>query len=270
MIKIGDFARLNQVTVPTLRFYDEAGLLKPIFVDGSSGYRYYAVAQMPRLNRILALKDLGFTLQQIENVLNGGLTPDELRGMLKMKHAEVEQQLATEQSRLDRIAARLRQIEQENCMSEFDVALKTVSPILVASCEVTIPTNDQAGDYLERAFAEVGNHMKAHGAKMAGPCCAIWHQGAEILENEVAEAAMPLDHSIPEGDSVRVYELASAQMASVIHNGSLDSLPQMHAALLQWMETEQYRSAGPYREVYHDINGAGTPVIEVQYPVSKC
>src|SRR5437868_5106441 len=124
------------------------GLLKPIAVDSQSGYRYYSLSQMPRLNRILALKDLGFTLQQIENVLNGELTLDELRGMLKLKHAEVEQQLASEQARLDRIAARLKQIEQEACMSEFDVALKTVSPMLVATYTVAIPTNDAASDYL--------------------------------------------------------------------------------------------------------------------------
>lgn len=117
MIKIGDFARLSQVSVVTLRHYDEIGLLKPVAVDSMTGYRHYSVAQLPRLNRILALKDLGFSLEQIERVLGGGLTLDQLHGMLKMKHAEVEQQLADEQGRLVRIAARLRQIEQEDRMS---------------------------------------------------------------------------------------------------------------------------------------------------------
>ena len=93
MIKIGDFARLCRVSVATLHHYDDMGLLKPIAVDPFTGYRYYSVSQMPRLNRILALKDLGFSLEQIDQVLSGGLSLEQLRGMLKMKHAEVERQL---------------------------------------------------------------------------------------------------------------------------------------------------------------------------------
>ena len=84
MFRIGDFARLSQVSVKTLRFYDEVGLLKPTFVDGATGYRYYSADLLPRLNRILALKDLGFSLEQIEVVLSG-LTLDQLRGMLKLR-----------------------------------------------------------------------------------------------------------------------------------------------------------------------------------------
>ena len=82
MIRIGDFARLGQVSIVTLRHYDEIGLLKPVKVDNFTGYRYYSVGQLPRLNRILALKDLGFSLEQIEKVLNGGLTLDQLRSCL--------------------------------------------------------------------------------------------------------------------------------------------------------------------------------------------
>jgi DNA-binding transcriptional MerR regulator len=91
VIKIGDFARLIQVSVVTLRHYDEIGLFKPAVVDRQNGYRYYSVAQLPRLYRILALKDLGFSLEQIDKVLSG-LTLEQLRGMLKMKQAEVAQQ----------------------------------------------------------------------------------------------------------------------------------------------------------------------------------
>jgi DNA-binding transcriptional MerR regulator len=154
VIKIGDFARLGKVLVVTLRHYDEIGLLKPGTMDSFTGYRYYSVAQLPRLNRILALKDLGFSLEQIEVVLRG-LTLDQLRGMLKLRHAEVEQQVAQEQGRLARIATRLRQIESEDTMPNYDVVLKTVPPMLIASRRVTIPTNDQVPAYIGPAFTEV-------------------------------------------------------------------------------------------------------------------
>ena len=138
MIRIGEFARLSQVSVVTLRHYDELGLLNPMAVDPWTGYRTYSVAQLPRLNRILALKDLGFSLEQIEAVLTG-LTVEQLRGMLKLKQAEAEQRLAHEQERLVRIAARLKLIEQENDMSNDEVVLKTAPALRIASRTVTIP-----------------------------------------------------------------------------------------------------------------------------------
>ncbi|MGC4042178.1 MAG: GyrI-like domain-containing protein [Armatimonas sp.] len=267
MIKIGDFARLGQVTVPTLRFYAEVGLLKPVSVDETSGYRYYSLSQLPRLNRIIALKDLGFTLQQIEQVLKSDLTTDRLRGMLTLKQAEVEQLLATEQNRLSRIEARLRQIEQEDRMSEFDVAVKTVPAMLIAACKTTIPTNDQASEYLGRAFDEVFCQINTHGARPVGPCGAIWHQGSEVLENEVAEVIVPIDHKFPETERVQVYEVPTQPVAAVVHQGGYDNLPLMHKALLQWMEANGYEAAGSYREIYHSPPDAEVPVLEVQYPV---
>ena len=113
MLKIGEFAKKAQVTVKTLRHYDKLGLLKPAWIDRFTGYRYYAQEQMPRLNRIMALKDLGFTLEQAGRILQNELTVDELRGMLRLKCAELEQRIEEEQARLIRVEARLHQIEHE-------------------------------------------------------------------------------------------------------------------------------------------------------------
>ena len=270
MIKIGDFARLGQVSVVTLRHYDDMGLLKPVSVDTFTGYRYYSVAQLAQLNRIIALKDLGFSLDQIGDVLSG-LTVDQLRGMLKMKHAEVEQQLAAEQERLGRIAARLKQIEQEDTMTNYDVVLKTVAPILIASRKVTIPTNDQVPVYLDAAYGEVYNHIHTQGAKDMGSCFALWHQPAAVLANEEAEAAVPVDHLVPGTDRVKVYELPQTQVASAVHQGDFENFTQLHAVLLSWNEANHYRVVGPYREIYfkHDPNNMNESATEIQYPVEK-
>jgi DNA-binding transcriptional MerR regulator len=271
MIKIGDFARLCQVSVPTLRHYDEIGLLKPISVDGMTGYRYYSVTQMPRLNRILALKDLGFSLDQIEQVLNGDLTLEQLRGMLKLKQAEVQQHVTEEQGRLARIAARLRQIELEDSMPNYEVVLKTVAPMLIASRTVTIPTNDQVPKYLNPAFSAAYSYAEQQGAKITGPCFAIWHQGADVHTNEVAEAAFPIDRPLPGTEEVRVYELPQAQVASAVHHGAFENFVQLHGALLSWIEANGYRVAGHYREFYfeHAPDNMNESATEVQYPVEK-
>ena len=152
-------------------------------------------------------------------------------------------------------------------MSEFDVAVKTVPAMLVATCKVTIPTNDQAPEYLGRAFDAVFTQINTQGARAVGPCGAIWHQGSEVLENEVAEVIVPIDHRFPETESVQVYEAPALPVAAVVHQGGYENLPLMHKALLQWMEANSYEAAGSYREIYHSPPDAESPVLEVQYPV---
>jgi DNA-binding transcriptional MerR regulator len=93
MFKIGEFSRLSRVSVRMLRYYDQLGLLKPSQTDSFTNYRYYSADQLPRLNRILALRDLGFSLEQIKDMLEEELSTDQLLGMLKLKRAELEQQM---------------------------------------------------------------------------------------------------------------------------------------------------------------------------------
>jgi predicted transcriptional regulator YdeE len=112
MLKIGEFAQEGQVTIKTLHHYAKLGLLKPIWTDRFTGYRYYSREQLSRLNRIMALKDLGFTLEQIGQVLQEEMTLDELRGMLRLKQAELAQHIGEAQARLARIEERLLRIEQ--------------------------------------------------------------------------------------------------------------------------------------------------------------
>lgn len=270
MIRIGDFARLGQVSVVTLRHYDEIGLLRPITVDGFTGYRYYSVGQLPRLNRILALKDLGFSLEQIGTALDG-LTLDHLQGMLRLRYAEVERQIACEQARLARIATRIRYIEREDMMATYDVVLKTLPAQRVASRRMIVPTNDQVSQYLDTAYGELYGYLKEQGAKDVGPCFTVWHQSADVFTNEDVEALVQIDRAIPSTDRVQVYELSGQQVASAIHHGGYDTLPDIHMALLAWIEEQGYRSTGTYREIYLHNNPANPAetATEVQHPIER-
>src|SRR5437667_9973674 len=129
MFKIGDFSKLSLVSVKALRYYDELGLLKPAQVDEFTGYRYYTASQLTRLNRILVMKDMGLSLSQIAHLLDNEPTPDQIRGMLRLKQVELRQELAEGQARLARIEAWLQAFEQEVTMPVLDVVLKTVAPL---------------------------------------------------------------------------------------------------------------------------------------------
>ena len=105
MFTVGEFSRLAGVSKRLLRYYDEIGLLKPVHTHKFTGYRYYSAEQMPRLNRILALKDLGLSLDQVQRLLNDRISTDEMQGMLLMKKAEAEQQIQAELQRVRNIEA---------------------------------------------------------------------------------------------------------------------------------------------------------------------
>lgn len=271
MIKIGDFARLSQVSVVALRYYDEMDLLKPVKVDAFTGYRFYSAVQLPRLNRILALKDLGFSLEQVRLMLADGLSLEQLRSMLTQQKNEVERRLADEQNRLYRIEARLRQIEMENKMPNYDIVIKTVPALLVASRRVTIPTNDQVPNYLGPAYKEAYDYIRTQGAKDTGPCFALWHSPADVYENEDAEAVVPIDRPLAGTDRVRVYELPPTQVAAVVHQGEFEDFTQGHAALLEWIDANGYQITGPYREIYikHEKGSLSDSTTEIQFPVEK-
>src|SRR6266496_2382683 len=132
MFAIGDFARHGRVSVRMLRHYDAIGLLRPAHVDPATGYRSYTAGQLARLNRIVALKDLGFTLEQVRAILDDKVGIDELRGMLRLRQAELQSQIATDSARLAQVEARLQIIEREGAMPADDVQIKRIPGIRAA------------------------------------------------------------------------------------------------------------------------------------------
>lgn len=117
LLKIGEFAEISDVGAKTLRYYDRIGLFKPVYVDPANNYRYYSPNQLPRITRILTLKDLGLSLEQIARLLEDDLSLSELRGMLRLKRVEIQERLNQEQVRLARVEARLREIEEARLSS---------------------------------------------------------------------------------------------------------------------------------------------------------
>ncbi len=176
MIQIGDFSKLSRVSVKTLRFYDEMGLLKPIEVDRFIGYRYYEFDQLPRLYRTagfasVALKDLGFSLEEIGHLLEGDLSTEQMRGMLKLRQAEIRQRVEEETARLERVDIWLRQIEQEECMSKYDVVIKKVEPVKVASVRGVVPTPPDQ----RTLWTELGSYLTQQHVRTVGPCFTLYH-----------------------------------------------------------------------------------------------
>jgi DNA-binding transcriptional MerR regulator len=283
VLKIGDFSQLGQVSVRTLHHYDERGLLKPARIDDWTGYRFYSVEQLPRLNRILALKDLGFSLDQIGRLVDDDVPAEQLRGMLALRQAEIERQLTAGRTRLLRVEARLRQIEQEGEPSPYEVVLKRTAPQTIASTRTTVPTLEDMPTFRCDLYDELYGSLERRRVEPGTPEFALYHT-VEYLERDIdMEAAVAVDGprgAGPEGggDRPAFRELpAVPEMASVVHEGSAWEIPRAITALFGWIGANGYATAGPYRELHlygrendlfrADSANVDSLLVEIQVPV---
>jgi len=276
MFKIGEFSQLGQVTIRTLRHYDDLGLLKPAHVDRDSDYRYYTVEQLPRLNRILALKDLGFALDQIALMLHTDLSPAELRGMLQLRQAEIEQQLSEDQARLARVASRLRQIEHEGELSPYEVVIKHLPAQTILSLRTIVPALRDMTPYRCTMYDDLYGAIDRHRLRVAGLELALYHNPAYIEQDIEMELAVPIERA-PRGETLdarmTVRTLPEvAQAASVIHQGNVWDVGLAMGALFAWMGANERVAAGPYREIHlygheNDPHDLSNITIEMQMPL---
>ncbi|WP_119067422.1 MerR family transcriptional regulator [Aggregatilinea lenta] len=270
MLKIGDFSKLSRVSIKTLRYYDDMGLLKPSEVDRFTGYRYYGLDLLPRLNRILALKDLGLSLEQIASLLDEDLPADQLRGMLRLKRAELKQRVEEEQARLTRVEARLRQIEHEGKMPDYDVIVKRVDPVRVAAIRDE-GNAETISAIAGRLFGEVAAFVERTNAGFGGPPMILYGYADECSEWQL-EVAMPISRAVPGAGRVEVHELPAVEMmACTVHRGTFDTLPEAYRAMMGWIEANDTHICAESREVYlnFDMDDPARNVTELQFPIEK-
>jgi DNA-binding transcriptional MerR regulator/effector-binding domain-containing protein len=267
MFSIGQFAHLGGVSIRTLRHYDEIGLLRPARVDPNSGYRAYSAAQLGQLNRIVALKDLGLSLAQVRRLI-GGITLEELQGMLMLRRAQLEQELHG-------VEARLRHIATERAMPADDIVAKKVPALGV------VVILGQAPGYGAANIVPVVNSSKEEFdqlgipalVKEAGPYLIFYedHDGSDVtvfLALPVAEPPAKLPAP------AQYLELPEVEVASTVRNGRAASVfPMVYHDLVMWAEAHGYRYHTPGREICitetDDLAEADQQVFEIQLPFTR-
>lgn len=280
MFRIGDFSQLAQVSIRTLRHYNDLGLLEPAHVDEMTDYRYYNVEQLFKLHRIVALKDLGFSLKEIGVLVEDSVTLNDLRSMLERKQAEVNAKLKAEQERLMLLEARLKQIEDENETAQYDITLKKIGTFSIFSKRQTVPHLMQMSTYCPRLFTELFQIIDQQNLNVVGHPFILYHTDGFSLEKVDVEACVSLDDGgfkklRPPDKSFSVRQLqGSKQMASLVHHGYFHDLEKATKALLLWGGHNGYHSAGAAREIHLSgpvtVTGKDEPVVvEMQVPVAS-
>ena len=275
MYSIGEFSKLSGLSINTLRHYEAVRVLMPDSINDFTGYRYYSASQLVTVNKILALKDAGFSLMEIATIFADVPSNSSIISMLEVKANELEEALNCEQERLMRLRTNIFNIKNGGIPFMNEITIKKIEPIMVVSTKKVI---EKGGFEAETKMWEtVNNFIKANKVQQTIPCMALYHNGTwdwDATENWDVEVAEPITKAVVGNDIVSVKELPMIEkMACIVHNGSLSTIGESYKAIASWIEQNNYSINGPVREIYHVGEWATSNeeeyVTELQFPLAK-
>jgi DNA-binding transcriptional MerR regulator len=276
MFRIGEFSRIARVSGRLLRYYDSIGLLSPGRVDPATGYRYYTADQLGVLNRILALKDLGLSLDEVAQMLKGEVSPEEIRGMLTLKKVELERSLSADAARLRNIESRLTQIEEQGALADYDVIVKSAPAQPYLALRRTFPSFETAVGMVKDIAQQVGRRLPE---SVKGDLTVVAHSDfdEESLDLEIGYVVKNESIEPPRvtGLDLILRELpAVPSLATLVRRGPRYESHLGYGALGCWMSANRYEITGPSREVLLELPAFQRPgledmVMEIQFPVTK-
>jgi DNA-binding transcriptional MerR regulator len=249
VFSIGEFSRITALTVKTLRFYHERGLLVPAYVDPQTGYRNYTLQQVDRARIISQLRNLEFSLEQIAEFLAHSEDEAGILGFLERQRAEVEAKMRHYRgvaASLATIIAQEREAQRIMAQATFEVQEKTLEPLLVAGVRMK-------GRYKDcgKGFSQIG---RALGRFISGKCMLL-HYDTEYHEDDADfEACMPLRQT-REAVGISVRQLPGGRCVSLLHKGPYETLTASYARIVAYLKTKGYEVLVPTREVY--LKGPG-------------
>ncbi len=257
LLKIGEFSRLSQVTVKTLHHYGDIGLLTPSHTDRFTSYRYYTLDQLPRIHSIMALKELGLSLEEITHLLSEDLPPDQIRGMYRLKLAEAQQRVREEQARMAQIEFRLRQIELEGTMQTVDIVLKQIEPFYALTFRHNYQTRHER-EVIGKAIAKaIHQGLIQTRLEMSAPVN-IFYEDEFRGEYYNTEVVVPVESTHPpvvllaDVGTFKLRQLPAIELAAVyVHQGDYDTLNEKYLFLQRWAVENGYRLSGTWRFIYH-------------------
>jgi effector-binding domain-containing protein len=267
LIPIGRFSRMTRLSIKALRFYDEQGLLRPVHVDPSSGYRYYGRVQANRAEAIRILRSTGMPVDEIREVLAED-DPDRTGKRLAVHRERLLERLA-EQERMLRFLERL--IERGEGVMPYQVTVKKVEPQQVAALRLHTNISAVAAD-VQRGFGTLIEAITGAGAAPSGIPFIVFH---DVIDEQTAgdiEICIPVPPgtAFPDGPA-RATEIPGGPVASTIHRGPYAEISPAYHYLTGWIAEQSHQHAGPPREIYLNDPQSVTQdelLTEVQFPIS--
>ncbi|MEL6404795.1 MAG: MerR family transcriptional regulator [Chloroflexota bacterium] len=277
MYKIGAFASLCQISAQTLRYYERLGLLEPEYTDPFTNYRYYTVRQVEQVNRIVALKELGLSLEEIGDLMHDNITTAQIEMMLKLKRTEIQHGIEVQIERVRHIDFHLRLLEQENKMIDLDMTVKPIEATRILSYKATWADDASARQFFEEASAAV----RKADVPLVHDYVMVFneHEYERYLEDlEIAfVVADDYDGEVKVGDAVFTVRTVPAveQALTVMHKGAYGGdkgMPETMRLAFMWMAQNDYEPVPPARISYLALSPAvaeADQLRQIQIPIKK-
>lgn len=271
MLRIGDFSKLSKISIRMLRYYDELGILVPESISKESGYRYYSPEQLSLAFRIQALKDMGFNLDTIRDILKTYDDTDNLKRYLLLRYDEMEIEVKEKQNKLKLLKSIINRLGKDCDYMKFNVVVKELPSRYVASLRGILPGNQQEG-FLWNKLSEQIESQKIEYASPCFPVTIYYDEGYKEQDVDV-EIQMSVKGQYADTEDVRFITTEQMTVASVIINGSYEQLPEANEAVAKYISDNEYTMSGPMFYIYHVNPGMETNpenwVTEICYPVTK-
>ncbi len=247
MFKIGDFSKLTKVSIRMLRYYDEAGVLKPAHIDPFTGYRQYAIEQIPLLNKIVFLRDAGFSVSEIAAAVTEG--EDRLSERFEAKRQEVAAAIQTEQQRMEKLTRAMRDIGNETLAMHYNVCVKSVPGYQALCLREVLPDYFAEGALWQRmtAFAE------RHGIQADGVAFALYHDQDHREDHVDVEICAEVARMGEDQDGFVFRQIEPVPlMAYTMVYGPFARISGAYASFLRFLEQNgQYELLWPNRQIVH-------------------
>lgn len=266
MLTIGQMSKACGVTVKTLHYYDKIGLLTAQEVDPDTGYRYYCDDQIGRMLLIDRLKRYGFSLAEIQELLQISCE-EELHRQLKGQRLRLLRERERLSITIHEIDSHLAEFERTGDLmsyqNQYEVKLKESERMALISVRETMPVS-AFGDYYARLFQRViAEKITSLGVTMAiyhdetfDPACNDTELAVVIAEEDQADRVLP-----------------AMLCAATVHKGPYAALPDAYGRVYSWLKASGYSLAGPPFEIYRKTAFDKLPPeeweTEIFFPVKK-
>ncbi len=271
MLRIGDFSKLSRISIRMLRHYDEVGVLVPLNIDHFTGYRYYSEQQLAIVGRIIALRDMGFNIAIIKQILDNYDNPQAMAEFLNVKRLEIQTEVEEKKHRLRLLETAINRLRKDETSMNYNVTLKTLPERYVASVRKTIPCYEQEGMLWGILMQETA-HLKMQDSD---PCytLAIFHDGEHKENNVDVEVQKSVKGSYPNSENVIFKTEPAVDIASAIFKGGYEQCGEVNEAVANWVQDNGYTFTGLAFNIYHvsphETQNPDEYVTEVCYPVKK-
>jgi effector-binding domain-containing protein len=215
------------------------------------------------------MKDLGFTLQQVGSILDDKVNVEELRGMLRLRQAELQSQIASDTARMAQVEARLHIIEREGAMPTDDIAVRRIPAVRVAELTAIAASfePESISPVIQPLYDELFARLDRAAVTPTGPAIAYYEDSPDGV---LVHASVPVDADPSTGHDFAIVDLPEIeQAATILHRGPMDNVMATIQTLARWMDAHGHRSAGYNRELYLDCpEDTAAWATELQEPIA--